>query len=227
VASNDTHNNHQSVIDDCQIIAQQLQQLGVKPEFHWVPGHANVPGNDLADEHAKRAAQEAIQCPTGLCSLNTIKSHLRSKQNKLWQKAWDKDSSVMRVTRPLINQSDLPIKITRSSEIKLNRLRLGHTHLRAETHRKFGPKYAETPECPCGHDIQTVDHVIFHCPTYHNNRDQMIETIETTYLKHQTPPQERTLNLQTLLWPSYSNSLTTKTITAAFANFLDSINLYC
>ena len=42
-----------------KIIAQsvELQRLGVDVHLHWVPGHRNVPGNELADLVAKRARQ--------------------------------------------------------------------------------------------------------------------------------------------------------------------------
>ena len=42
-----------------KIIAQsvELQLLGVDVHLHWVPGHRNVPGNELADLVAKRARQ--------------------------------------------------------------------------------------------------------------------------------------------------------------------------
>ncbi len=40
-----------------KIIAQsmELQRLGVDIHLHWVPGHRKIPGNELADDVAKRA----------------------------------------------------------------------------------------------------------------------------------------------------------------------------
>lgn len=42
-----------------KIIAQsiKLQQLGVDVHLHWVPGHRDIPGNELADPVAKKARQ--------------------------------------------------------------------------------------------------------------------------------------------------------------------------
>lgn len=44
-----------------KIIAQsmELQQFGVEVHLHWVPGHRNIPGNELADLVAKKARQPA------------------------------------------------------------------------------------------------------------------------------------------------------------------------
>ena len=42
-----------------KIVAQSLEldQLGVEVQLHWVPGHRNIPGNELADLVAKKARQ--------------------------------------------------------------------------------------------------------------------------------------------------------------------------
>ena len=42
-----------------KVIAQsiQLQRLGVDVHLHWVPGHRDIPGNELADLVAKKARQ--------------------------------------------------------------------------------------------------------------------------------------------------------------------------
>jgi ribonuclease HI len=39
--------------------SQRLSQLGVRVGFHWVPGHAGVPGNEKADQVARRAAKRS------------------------------------------------------------------------------------------------------------------------------------------------------------------------
>lgn len=41
----------QRIID----LSKELLQLGVEVHLHWVPGHKNVPGNELADLVAKKA----------------------------------------------------------------------------------------------------------------------------------------------------------------------------
>ena len=35
----------------------ELQRLGVEVHLHWVPGHRNIPGNELADRVAKKACE--------------------------------------------------------------------------------------------------------------------------------------------------------------------------
>ena len=39
----------------------KLKRLGVEVQLHWVPGHRNIPGNELADLVAKKARQPMKQ----------------------------------------------------------------------------------------------------------------------------------------------------------------------
>ena len=44
----------------------------------------------------------------------------------------------------------------------------GHGNIRSYLHRL---KIIESPECPCKHGIQTVDHLILQCERLKNERD--------------------------------------------------------
>lgn len=53
-----------------KIIAQsiKLQQLGVDVHLHWVPGHRDIPRNELADLVAKRFISQSNKALKDLCS---------------------------------------------------------------------------------------------------------------------------------------------------------------
>jgi hypothetical protein len=38
-------------------IIDKLQQLKGRVIIQWIPGHSNIPGNDLADKYAEEVAQ--------------------------------------------------------------------------------------------------------------------------------------------------------------------------
>lgn len=46
-----------------KVIAQsiELKGLGVEVQLHWVQGHRNVPGNELADLVSKKAARQPVK----------------------------------------------------------------------------------------------------------------------------------------------------------------------
>jgi hypothetical protein len=59
---------------------------------------------------------------------------------------------------------------------KLTTIISGHGKIRSYLHQS---KTIGSPECPCKHGIQTVDHLIFQCNRLKNER----ETLKTSVLK--------------------------------------------
>ena len=53
VSSFKVHTSHQSDIDSFLHNVSLLQEKGISTKTHWVPGHINLKGNELADKHAK------------------------------------------------------------------------------------------------------------------------------------------------------------------------------
>ena len=53
------HNSHQDLIDSIRILTDHLIKSGVQVIFKWIAGHANLAGNELADDNAKIAANRA------------------------------------------------------------------------------------------------------------------------------------------------------------------------
>ena len=47
-------------VAECQTIMKQLGENDI-PELYWIKGHSRIPGNEKADEVAKRARIQAIR----------------------------------------------------------------------------------------------------------------------------------------------------------------------
>ncbi len=58
---------------------------------------------------------------------------------------------------------------------------------------------SETCLCECG-EAQTAAHVLMQCQLYSADRETMLSVIELSFVKHNLPIHERTLNL----WPELS-----------------------
>ncbi len=103
-------------------------------ELIWVAGHAGVTANDLADHAAKEAAANASQASVvngDKATFKEIKSLIRKDTIDSWQRRWSLQDKG-RFTYNLFPhvQTNLPRHpIARKTDIKLNRLRSGHTLL--------------------------------------------------------------------------------------------------
>ena len=57
---------------------------------------------------------------------------------------------------------------------KVTTIMTGHGNIRSYLHRL---KIIGSPECPCKHDIQTVDRLIFQCNMLNNERENLKNSV--------------------------------------------------
>ena len=97
----------------------------------------------------------------------------RERSLKKWQMQWDI------TTKAATTKEFFPnIKIRLSTKItptpNFTALATSHGNIKAYLHRF---KIIESPDCPCGGDNQTVDHIIFECSILQDERERLIGKI--------------------------------------------------
>ncbi|GFW57112.1 RNA-directed DNA polymerase from mobile element jockey [Trichonephila clavipes] len=119
--------SHPILVDITYALANHLKMKDIR--FCWIPGHAGITGNELADTAARSATGSSERFPI---PHSNLKACFRLKLQSVWQSNWDQQTenklhSIMPILAPTA-----PSLSNRREQVIWTRLRLGHTRL---THR--------------------------------------------------------------------------------------------
>lgn len=162
----------------------QLRDRGWEVQLRWIPAHVGVPGNEAADQAAKKAAgyqpsaqgeREPLQEPDTLRTLiATTKSTLRQTMKAEWERDWESAKH----GRDLFKLGVRPEKGTLKTHMNTHRaissvitqMRTDKISLHAYLHKI---DKADTDQCDCGYGRQTVRHVLLECRNWCEERQKM------------------------------------------------------
>jgi ribonuclease HI len=175
---------------ECQIRTSSATELaiskGASVTINWVPGHTNVPGNELADSLAKEATELVPD------SNNTSYAHLgsiiRDVRLKEWQTVLDKydrlpsqNPEAYKVQFPwkLGSKIPLPPGTKRRLASAFYQLKLGHGYLKSYLYRMG---HSESDLCrQCGRR-ETAEHLLLSCKTLAAARSRLRDALQGTRL---------------------------------------------
>lgn len=155
----------------------ELESLGYNIQFIWIPGHVGVLGNDVADYLAKIVSGINENNSDSVKELDKFYAHnlfpgIRNGHDTQMFNALNERSTASiscyryfnrvreKYGKPWFNRYT---NLTRKFIVLINRLRSDHTRLNNHLFRK---NIINDPNCPCGTNIQTTDHVFFECSLY-------------------------------------------------------------
>ena len=126
--------------------------------LQWVPGHSFLPGNDTADELARRGALLAASAIP--CSISPFISRIHSRLISDWRRTVS--SKYFDTQVPSISTEEFVLPC--HARCVLSRLRCNrHSLLLGSYLSRIGR--IENPSCSaCGHPSQDISHLILHCP---------------------------------------------------------------
>ena len=137
--------------------------------FCKVPSHTGVVGNEQADQAAKQAT-EIPGYYTHTIPHQDIYYQIKRNIRNEWQKQWNNTTAKLKIIKPMIKHWHTTQNDIRKWEVKLTRLRIGHTRL---THGHYMEKRA-APTCTyCPNKILTVEHILVECPKIDDMRNKM------------------------------------------------------
>ena len=148
------------------LLPQTLWQIWQEPSsisfcsirLQLVPGHSFLPGNDAADELARRKVLLALSAIS--CSLSSFISHIHSSFFSDWRRTVSSKFFDTQVSSISTEELVLP----HHARCVLSRLRCnGHSLPFSSCLSRIGR--IENPSCSaCGHSSQVISHLTLHCP---------------------------------------------------------------
>jgi ribonuclease HI len=152
------------LLDSNQLDAVTLQ---------WIPGHYDIPGNDMADALAKDAAKSKTMPVLRMNpSLQMLHRQLWNEIWTSWAIAWGKIKSPRYIPKALPTELELKrfhASLTLPQSSIFAQFRSGHTHLNASRNR-FHRNISAL--CKCGR-VETLKHFFLDCAHYDDLRAQL------------------------------------------------------
>ncbi len=181
----------QSLFEGIIAAVESLAQRGIQVILRWIPGHMDIPGNEIADRHAVNAARfigPYKEPATRFLSAikRQIKDSLLIRWKKRWKQSWesrDRVSGTARLT-PEVTRSTRALHsgLRKEYSALLIQLRTGIIGFNEFLFRRRVPSVL-SPRCPCDTGTMTVHHVLLSCPTWSALRMGILGDFRTTDLR--------------------------------------------
>ena len=160
----------------------KLEERKIDLKVVWVPGHADVKWNELADVAAKEGTEieeesEEVEKVTSSAITYWIKDKIKKEWNRMWNRSETGDwthslglSVGQRHNFPKIR--DLGVTYVRAL---INNTALADSMLRY--------RLVEDPNCDCGKARETLEHVLLECEVEKDAREEFIEKVGKVWME--------------------------------------------
>ncbi|UYV72480.1 hypothetical protein LAZ67_9003318 [Cordylochernes scorpioides] len=145
----------------------------------WVRSHCGIVGNEQADEVAKAAAQSKLPLHFATLPRKYVRSQSKQFALQLWTDLYTTDHATRNLRRVAASPSLLISILPKLKYCNVTSTILtGHGFVQADIARA---SKNNDPVCQhCHQENQTVDHLLFSCPSYHLQRFQTATLLNTS-----------------------------------------------
>lgn len=139
------------------------REAGCNVILDWVPGHANIWGNDMADELSRSSTGEQIVTLTA--SARDLDTVVAATVRSMWEDSWFSEGTGRALfnLHPSVSRPFELDHLPRASAVVLSRMRVGQVSLNKLLHAMGR---LDSPGCYCGAPMEDVSHFLLDCVLY-------------------------------------------------------------
>ena len=221
IETNHINSSYNDIVNKIQLILH-TQNSFTSVIIHWVKGHNNIQGNEIADRSANLAHKNNRSEVFHLTETEQI-SLLKLKCISHWKQYWEQssnDSSSGQFLRTIDNRLSFNTSIfhlkNRKLQVTLNRLRIGHIGLNEYLHRfrMSNTNFCEQNSCLNTESPESIEHFLLLCPEFSTAREILRQKLSSEKIN--------SFNIKTLLLGEEQYKLKYKFIALALFEYIES-----
>jgi hypothetical protein len=175
-----------NIVRKCIQIANHITSYGARIAIRWIPGHANIPGNEKADYLAKKGAKIPQLNPHIKVSLTNIGRKLNKSIMDNWHNEWNRNTAKGRhysKTEPRIARKPTKSITDRRTWTAYIQLKFGHGYYRSYLSRITK---SDTDRC-IGHcqGVQSPIHLYLSCQHYKEEQKELKSKLKDLFPRQQ------------------------------------------
>ena len=174
-------NRTQKTVAECYKAVKELNSRN-RVKLQWVPGHADVPGNEIADRRAKQGAETMVMGPLPMLPVpisqckNAVKEWVIARHQEEWHNlrtCREAKKIVPRISRKLGARFE---SLTRNESRLALQIFTGHGNV-GKYNRLTGRSITDICQ-KCEEEVETAEHYACRCPAYMHQRLRYFDNYE-------------------------------------------------
>ncbi len=206
--------NNTHLLDEIWRNIITFKNRSIDVQLCWVPGHTGIKANEAADVEAKKAASItkswSAMDDTSPITVKEVQKETWKVLQKVWQRQWDSQTEGrfahsllpnVKLNRHKLDK--ISGKTLRLADIRLNRIIVGHTLLKAQHLRQSLDSRAGVQvdiQCDCGDGPQDIEHYLLECRQFAGEHTEMTTSImEAVFKNNECKIKDLSIHLELLI----------------------------
>ena len=159
-----------------------MRNLGIETKIVWIPGHASLNENEIADWLAKEGSK--MSCPSTQdeeVSESVLKKMIKDDVKMTWSRMYDRCERADWTKQVMGNSVGRKLLLPKYRSCGMTYIRslLNNAGVKDNLYR-LG--FSEDRECECGEGVETVSHILLECKSEKEARENYLTNVQEIWM---------------------------------------------